>query len=289
MRAPKLFVALLGLTCCLLFTLTANAQIIHGNTTADYDAPSNTIIVNSETIADYDLGPYYEPFLELRIYKDNVLIDQPWAFGGGSGASITLQYTATPGSMYYIYGYHNVNCYLWEFDEFDPFIVNYFDDFWFGRFENQNIYTRWYYPFAAAPYQRRVRRTQGVPLGGIYSYAQAVIPQNVSIPSVTASGATKVSLVVGNQNILHFVTPKGSSGSKVTLTATISPDTTANREMVTWEGATPNPSNPLQATVPKDAASKKVVKIKLNGVVAKELRVWVVWATKLVLSHILNL
>ena len=101
----------------------------------------------------------------------------------------------------------------------------------------------------------------------------------VDITGVTASGATQITQTVGNTALIHFVTAKGASGSTVTLTATLTPDTQANRAKVDWEGATENGSNPLQAAVSKDTAAKHVVKIKIDGQVVKELRVWVVWAT----------
>jgi hypothetical protein len=102
-----------------------------------------------------------------------------------------------------------------------------------------------------------------------------------SVTSVTANGAIRISLdnVDGDRTITHFVTPKSNSSDKVTLTVTISPDTSQIRQLIDWEGATESPSNPLQATVPKNAAAKKVVKIKYNGMALKEFRVWIVWAT----------
>jgi hypothetical protein len=103
---------------------------------------------------------------------------------------------------------------------------------------------------------------------------QIVIPGVVT--GVTASGATRIP-ADGNPNIIHFVTPKRASN--VTLTATISPDTPALRGRITWEGATPVPGNPLQATVPRHLEAKHVVKIKVGGRVDVELRVWVIWAT----------
>lgn len=101
----------------------------------------------------------------------------------------------------------------------------------------------------------------------------------ISVGDVTASGATKVTDVAGNADIGHFVTPKGGAGEKVTLSITVTPNTDTVRSKIDWEGATEDPANPLQATVPKDAAGKNVVRVKYSGAVAKELRVWVVWAT----------
>lgn len=79
----------------------------------------------------------------------------------------------------------------------------------------------------------------------------------------------------GDANIIHFVTPKGNANDLVTLTATITPNVSSS---IDWEGATEDPSNPLQATVSKSTPIKHTIKIKSNGTVIKELRVWVVWA-----------
>lgn len=101
------------------------------------------------------------------------------------------------------------------------------------------------------------------------------------ITNVTADGATKITQnnVLGNQNLIHFVTPKGATNSQVTLTATISQSSQQILNDISWEGATESASNPLQATVAKDTAAKNVVKIKYKGNAIKELRVWIVWAT----------
>lgn len=101
----------------------------------------------------------------------------------------------------------------------------------------------------------------------------------IKVTGVSGTGATKVTATVGDANIVHFVTPKGAADSKVTLTVTINPDNAAAKQKITWEGATQDPNDPLKATVAKDQAAKHVVKVKVNGVVDSEMRVWVVWAT----------
>ena len=102
--------------------------------------------------------------------------------------------------------------------------------------------------------------------------------QTISVNDVTANGATKITSVNGDQNIIHFVTPKDSSGTTVTLTATITPSDSTTLATIDWSGATENSSNPLQATVSKSAATKHIIQITSGGAVLKELRVWVVWA-----------
>jgi hypothetical protein len=100
-----------------------------------------------------------------------------------------------------------------------------------------------------------------------------------SVTNVTASGATKITQINGDPKIFHFATPKGASSSQVTLTATLSHSSEQILNDISWDGAAESASNPLIATVSKDSASKKVVKILYKGKTVKELRVWVVWAT----------
>ncbi|MGB7068426.1 MAG: hypothetical protein WBD22_02945 [Pyrinomonadaceae bacterium] len=99
------------------------------------------------------------------------------------------------------------------------------------------------------------------------------------ITNVTATGATKISQIVGDPKIIHFVTPKGAANDQVTLTAELNPNTEQIRNQISWEGATESASNPLEATIPKSSAGKNIVKIKYGTKVLKEMRVWVVWST----------
>jgi hypothetical protein len=101
----------------------------------------------------------------------------------------------------------------------------------------------------------------------------------IVVDNVTAVNGIKVNSAVGNQNFIHFVTPKGTTGQVVTLTATITPGDQNSINQITWEGATQDASNKLKATVPKNVADRKIVKIKVGTTVIKELRVWIVWAT----------
>jgi IPT/TIG domain-containing protein len=103
--------------------------------------------------------------------------------------------------------------------------------------------------------------------------------RQVTLTGVTAEGATLVTQVSGNQSILHFVTPKGGSADKVTLTASINPSNAGTVNQISWEGATQDTTDKRRATVSKGSAAKFDVKVKISGQVAKEIRVWVVWAT----------
>lgn len=100
-----------------------------------------------------------------------------------------------------------------------------------------------------------------------------------TVTNVTANGATRITQILGDANIIHFVTPRGAANSQVTLTATLSQSNQQILDDISWEGATESATNPLQATVPKSAASRSVVKIKYRNNSLQELRVWVVWST----------
>jgi hypothetical protein len=56
-------------------------------------------------------------------------------------------------------------------------------------------------------------------------YGSSEMEVRPRVLDVIANGATRVTQVVGNTNIIHFVTPKDGANSQVTLTATISPNT----------------------------------------------------------------
>jgi len=101
----------------------------------------------------------------------------------------------------------------------------------------------------------------------------------VKVENVIAQGATRVTKVLGDQHMLHFVTPKGGSGDRVTLTATIVPYTVDLDFLITWEGATK--ISATQATVPKDQPAEHSIQIKLGSSVLKRLKVWSVWANNI--------
>jgi hypothetical protein len=108
----------------------------------------------------------------------------------------------------------------------------------------------------------------------IYPGDRLMIPDMIA--AISVAGAIEIP-PDGNPNIRHFVTPRG--GGRVTITLTIAPNNPTAAGQFTWEGASADPGNPLQASVPKSLAAKHTIKIMMNGQVVRELRVWVIWAT----------
>ena len=99
-----------------------------------------------------------------------------------------------------------------------------------------------------------------------------------TVNNVTSdSGTHKITNILGDQTLVHFVTPKGSGN--ITLTATLSENAQEILDDISWDVATVSSTNPLEASLSKGSASKNVVKIKYKNAVIKELRVWVVWST----------
>ncbi|MCH8048403.1 MAG: Ig-like domain-containing protein [Planctomycetes bacterium] len=88
---------------------------------------------------------------------------------------------------------------------------------------------------------------------------------------------------VGDTWVLNVVGPLKDAGTNVELTITIDPNTQANRDALTWEGATvvtgvPDSEKNLKATVPVDVSVRKTVVVKHNLHPCREIRVWPVWA-----------
>lgn len=118
--------------------------------------------------------------------------------------------------------------------------------------------------------------TNGVTL---FAYGNAPNPNSFRLIGLTADGAVRVTSITGDQQIIHFATPKGAANSRVTLRASISPDNSRTRARFNWQGATPNTSNRLVASVSKSSANRFVIAIRNGTTVVKRIRVWVIWCT----------
>ena len=78
--------------------------------------------------------------------------------------------------------------------------------------------------------------------------------------------------------LIHVAGVKKAAGQKTTLTIALNPDTPANRQKISWEGATVVPgSGNLKATVPVDLSERRIVKVKFDGQPCKEIWVWPIW------------
>lgn len=79
----------------------------------------------------------------------------------------------------------------------------------------------------------------------------------------------------------HFVTVAHSvSGQdEMRLRAEILPNNDRARRCISWQGATPDPADPLVACIPRTAPRKQPVTICVDGRICKRLTAWVVWCT----------
>jgi hypothetical protein len=75
----------------------------------------------------------------------------------------------------------------------------------------------------------------------------------------------------------QFATVKGDGN--VILKATVNPDKPEIRDIIDWQGAAEDASDPLKATVARSTSKKQDVAVLLNGKKCCEAIVWVVWAT----------
>jgi len=85
--------------------------------------------------------------------------------------------------------------------------------------------------------------------------------------------------IIEKYGIIHVAGIKKAEGEETTLTVSVTPDTQADRQLISWEGTTVAPrSDNLRATVPVDIAERRVVRIKFSNKLCKEiwgLPVWV--------------
>jgi hypothetical protein len=249
--------------------------------TVNYDAANNTVSGYSYTYATYANSGYYDPQVTSYIADsdDNVLDSQTVL--GRSNASALLFANGTGCGEYRIVSSHSavVQYYATAYFYNNDYRDGYYDLFDYSQFSEQGqSYPLSYSFFAPAVSTVSFLDYSEIILGSTENtdFTSCFAP---AVTGVTAQVATEVTAKLGNTDIIHFVTPKGSTNDLVTLTATISPDNQANRNKINWDGATESANNPLVATVSKSSAAKNVVKIKYSGNTIKELRVWVVWAT----------
>lgn len=74
----------------------------------------------------------------------------------------------------------------------------------------------------------------------------------------------------------QFVTVKGTGD--VVLRANVTPDTPEILDLLSWQGATQDPSDPTKATLSRTSSTKADVSVSIGGHEVCEAVVWVVWA-----------
>lgn len=260
-----------------LFVTNASAESAQGYTWVEYDEQSGILTAYAETLTG-DLSYDYQAEVTLTVK------DQTGAqVGYGSmldtanqHASVLLYINVQPGNTYTATGVHRVRLSYWDYAPTFPYNPFWYDDWFMSHFGPQNIEQPLGYYFGSPGYYEYRRTSDIVPLGRTYD--SVTTPAAPTVTNVTSdAGTKKITSVVGDQNILHFVTPKGTGD--ITLTATLSSNTQQVLNNISWEGATESSSNPRVATLSRGTASKVVVKIKHNQTVLKELRVWIVWVS----------
>src|SRR5258708_28841046 len=113
MKTSTLSVTLLVTGCFLFLTQVTRAQGVSGYTTIDYDPDTNIVTAYSETdLDDYELECDYEAYVHLSVVDDSGV---PLAWGSNRDygdvygyASITLQASGNPGTLYTGNGIHKL-------------------------------------------------------------------------------------------------------------------------------------------------------------------------------------
>jgi hypothetical protein len=84
-------------------------------------------------------------------------------------ASVEIFYSGTtPDTTYTARGFHKPSADMWDYDYAWPYQTYYYDYYYFSYFENQGIYSPWYYYFLSPGFQEIHRRTAPISLGSTY-------------------------------------------------------------------------------------------------------------------------
>ncbi|MDQ1640408.1 MAG: hypothetical protein QOF62_3747 [Pyrinomonadaceae bacterium] len=179
MRTPVILSTLLVLFCCLGVAVETRAQAVTGYTEIDYYADTDTLDAYSETDLDWDLVGEYDAYVSLTIRDGNFSVvaqgseEDQW----NGVASVELFYSGTnPDTTYIAKGFHKPIADLWDYDYAWPYRTYYYDDYYFGYFENQGIYSPWYYYFLSPGFQEIHRRTAPISVGSTFDTDSVTTP-----------------------------------------------------------------------------------------------------------------
>ena len=138
----RLFLLTLAGACCLLLSRDAAAKDIDGYTSIMYDEFTNTIQAYSETSIDYDLMDQYNVMVILRVTGDDGSTPsvQNKFSNGQPYVSATAFFTATAGVTYTARGTHKAMAKLSGQEEFSPYKLFWYDNWFYSLFEGQGIY-----------------------------------------------------------------------------------------------------------------------------------------------------
>jgi hypothetical protein len=143
------------------------------------DAATDTLDAYSETDMDEDLIGEYYAYVSLTIRDGNfsVLAQASQEDQWNGVASVELFYSGTsPDTTYLARGFHKPIADLWDSDQTYPYAYFYYDVYNFTSFENQGIYSPWYYYFLSPGFQEIHRRTRPISLGSTYEYDSVHTP-----------------------------------------------------------------------------------------------------------------
>src|SRR5437588_687805 len=146
MKSPVLFRLIGAFTFLCLMVVSAAAQEfgsgVSGYTSIDYDDSTNTVMAYSETDVDYDMGGDYQAYVGLTVTNDSGLIVASGSardYDEVGSVAIELDFAGELDTTYTAVGRHRAYAYLWDYDDFYPYRIFYYDDWYFTYFEGVGI------------------------------------------------------------------------------------------------------------------------------------------------------
>ncbi len=205
------------------FTREARAQTATGYTSIDWYSDTNTVDAYSETDEDYDVDSAYGAYVSLYVN------DQNWNMMGHETASddgtygfaaVDIQFSGSPDETYTATGFHKAYAQQYDYDyQFWPnYTIIYYDFYYFGNFEGQQIVVPWSYQFlGTGPTQ--TRSNPAIILGSTFDEASvATGPNDIVLRDVTVyeRGATFGTFNIANLSMngsSHYSDTCGSNAS----------------------------------------------------------------------------
>ncbi len=216
MKRYSLLPALLVLLCALTLSQEARAQGVSGYTSIDYYADSNTIDAYSETDLDYDMMYDYQAYVLLRVTDDYGYLYASLSardyYDDGFVAVETL-FSASPDTNYTARGTHKAYANYYDYDDFYPYRIYYWDSWYFGYYEGYSIYYPWYYYFLSPGYYGYTRRSRYISVGTTYDSdsvsTPAGTPDHMKVVSDTSGQLANCTSTIGRSITFKVVDTNG--------------------------------------------------------------------------------